>query len=885
LNGIGIKSQSFRRLAEPYIWNFIIENNDKDDIVENDKEDGDGVAAVAAAAAAAASTTTAAASTTTALLHPPVPANKKRKLENGVSNEYVSSNYSSYPNLSSALGQEDGFDPTDSSVRKKMRALLAELIDLLSDDYELNIIDSANNSVSYVRVPKTSSDRSFQNSKEWLDVAIKVAGTKHGGTYQSAYRIANHLLRFYRDSVLAACETQRLPTSKPMTATQFSAMMHASGVSGTGQQEIKKHLKDHLGVGFCPTRRCVSMLSEGHGDVSYGCINFTYEGKQQQEFIEWSEKRIDDEIARYLQRHLQSKSAKPADVVRVQAVVGGDHGDTAFQFGASVSAELSDGQIIDFEVSVCELICRKDTGKLIELTILPTLTDGLIVVATSPLHIYEDADGKIICKFGETCPTTEDGVTTIPHVDLYITGDLAFQAMALGKESMSGHWCMQCTMQMQCTLTEAQLNEIKMWTMEELCRLGDEAEQRRKGETMFGVKKKPWWPFIPITHYMIPLLHCMIGVGNQLLDMLRDIINEHLENMTHTEERVRASIPILKNIITETAAARDIWDASNEGKLCKTLKRKVLEAAKASAQQDSTHAMDERIKFKELEDHRNREFVLKLEKARNTLRDQQNKLKTMRTSKVRAQDSIETKMFSVLKEIGVELSSYHGGSLNGKDIRKVMTNASYVFDSLAIIFKGGKRPNCVLSDANIDALCLQFREVFVLWDGAFSLARTINPTEMDIKTYRMFVNAAAKGSKDLRCTVTPKVHLMLEHVEWQMRNIRGGLGDKMEDWVERLHQDGKRDRRLYRTVQNPLIRSIAREKAHSRNMHPDVIAQTNKVNEGNKRNLTELKTDLAGTLRKRQRDVGRYEAMKYFMQDDVKRLSWSAPLFNDGKSR
>ena len=90
---------------------------------------------------------------------------------------------------------------------------------------------------------------------------------------------------------------------------------------------------------------------------------------------------------RKIQRHLQSKSAKPADVVRVQAVVGGDHGDTAFQFGASVSAELSDGQIIDFEVSVCKLICRKDTGKLIELTILPTLTDGLIVVATSPLHI------------------------------------------------------------------------------------------------------------------------------------------------------------------------------------------------------------------------------------------------------------------------------------------------------------------------------------------------------------------------------------------------------------------------------------------------------------------------------------------------------------------
>jgi hypothetical protein len=40
------------------------------------------------------------------------------------------------------------------------------------------------------------------------------------------------------------------------------------------------------------------MLSKGHGVVNYGCINFNYKGKQQEEFIEWLEKRIDDEIAR-----------------------------------------------------------------------------------------------------------------------------------------------------------------------------------------------------------------------------------------------------------------------------------------------------------------------------------------------------------------------------------------------------------------------------------------------------------------------------------------------------------------------------------------------------------------------------------------------------------
>jgi hypothetical protein len=178
----------------------------------------------------------------------------------------------------------------------------------------------------------------------------------------------------------------------------------------------------------------------------------------------------------------------------------------------------------------------------------------------------------------------------------------------------------------------------------------------------------------------------------------------------------------------------------------------------------NTHTTDDKIKFKQLDEYCNKEFVKKLEKARVMLRDRMEKLKTMRTSKVKDQQSIETKIFRVLKEIGVELSSYHGGSLNGKDIRKVMTNASYVFDTFATIFKGGKRPNCSLSDTNIDALCLQFREVFVLWDGAFSLARTINPTEIEISTYSMYVKAAVKGSKDLRCIFTPNVHLMLNHV-------------------------------------------------------------------------------------------------------------------------
>jgi hypothetical protein len=65
--------------------------------------------------------------------------------------------------------------------------------------------------------------------------------------------------------------------------------------------------------------------------------------------------------------------------------------------------------------------------------------------------------------------------------------------------------------------------------------------------------------------------------------------------------------------------------------------------------------------------------------------------------------------------------------------------------------------------------------------------------------------------------------MMLKHVKWQMKNILVGLGDKMEDWVEHLHQSGMRMRQHFCTVQNPLLRALAHEKANSCNMHPNVI--------------------------------------------------------------
>jgi hypothetical protein len=81
-----------------------------------------------------------------------------------------------------------------------------------------------------------------------------------------------------------------------MTTTQFQGMLSARRVSGTREKELKNHLSAHLGKGFCPTRQSVNMLAEGHSKVHYSKMEFTYDGKEKAEYIEWTEKNIIEEI-------------------------------------------------------------------------------------------------------------------------------------------------------------------------------------------------------------------------------------------------------------------------------------------------------------------------------------------------------------------------------------------------------------------------------------------------------------------------------------------------------------------------------------------------------------------------------------------------------------
>jgi hypothetical protein len=65
-----------------------------------------------------------------------------------------------------------------------------------------------------------------------------------------------------------------------------------------------------------------------------------------------------------------------------------------------------------------------------------------------------------------------------------------------------------------------------------------------------------------------------------------------------------------------------------------------------------------------------KKMVERLKGEQSLLTNKEKIFRAMLSSKATSANSLKLKVFKILKGNGVEQSSYHGGSLNGKDIKK-----------------------------------------------------------------------------------------------------------------------------------------------------------------------------------------------------------------------
>jgi hypothetical protein len=108
---------------------------------------------------------------------------------------------------------------------------------------------------------------------------------------------------------------------------------------------------------------------------------------------------------------------------------------------------------------------------------------------------------------------------------------MAFFATVLGKENMSGKWCNRCYLSaIDWSLHGHRRGEL--WTLEMIENVRQNVELNNMPETpqnLKGVTNRPLIEAIPVSNYILPILHIIIGMGNSLVDAFLEWIEERIE--------------------------------------------------------------------------------------------------------------------------------------------------------------------------------------------------------------------------------------------------------------------------------------------------------------------------------------------------------------------
>jgi hypothetical protein len=132
---------------------------------------------------------------------------------------------------------------------------------------------------------------------------------------------------------------------------------------------------------------------------------------------------------------------------------------------------------------------------------------------------------------------------------LYLIGDLKFLFTMMGRDGHSGSWCIYCVLkQSQWTAIHGDNDEGKcnseanLWTIEKLHGVAMIQMQKdaldRTCESS-GIREIPYWNFVPVTRVIVPILHLLLGLGNDILDSFREWVDVRAKKLTREEVEAR----------------------------------------------------------------------------------------------------------------------------------------------------------------------------------------------------------------------------------------------------------------------------------------------------------------------------------------------------------
>jgi len=422
---------------------------------------------------------------------------------------------------------------------------------------------------SLVHVPSSRNlYRFIRNAKEtgWVKAALLASASgAEEGEEVAAYHLLKYMCTKYNDIfVHVASAAGILLTRKEMDAASAAAMWEESNCPLRAQRIILRHLKAFFG-------RRITVPEHEMRELELGallpvCGSIDIGGN---EIFFWY-KNIDDAIIHRMKLEFEYRGRdffQNKGYNKLDVVLGGDHGARRFRAVIQLIFRNNNcpSETYSVTIHVGNIDCNKDTRKILDETIGKELNSGLkrIYGKILVIHIMEN-----VCtpSFSDELPGNNNNFYFAFEMRTFVAGDLAFFSTLLGKENMSSVWCTWCKLsKVEWAQTGHPLGEC--WTINDLLDLRQNVACGNLAsvtENLKGCMEEPLFDSVPVDNYIIPVLHLLIGIGNNLLNSLLEWVAERVEKLSHHEVVHRNEVIFAEARHQKFKADYDTW-IENEG--------------------------------------------------------------------------------------------------------------------------------------------------------------------------------------------------------------------------------------------------------------------------------------------------------------------------------
>jgi hypothetical protein len=389
------------------------------------------------------------------------------------------------------------------------------------------------------------------------------------------------------------------------------------------------------------------------------------------------------------------------NIEKMELRLGRDHGKGVFTFIACLIVRFEDPseepQVLEFQIG--KIDSEKDSMELL-LPLVEKLGEGLLSMnpkgeGDCTFMVCRKVDGELLLHFDET-GADEQGVKVVLNtkLELYVNGDYKFLFMMAGRSGYCGGYYLYCRLRqlewkhLHKTLDSTDCG-VEEWTIEALCQIALEQEQKAgRGETFQSVcvREAPVWPFISIRRMLIPILHELLGLGNDLMSNFLGYVEEGAEPLEPDEIEARnrtllAEIEYEDDKLEVEACELDLESFVVERLLLNQyLQETILTSSKREEINEQKKELSQLERSTRKIGDESKEKARELKKPFDTTKATEVDIqkKGGRAEKTLA-NSIESEVLNLFK---VYLSNFHVGDLVGEPIRILMKRGKEIFEKV-----------------------------------------------------------------------------------------------------------------------------------------------------------------------------------------------------------